>query len=261
MLVTPGHLRLEEKLGREDPGAEVILSTTITNAQGIRAQEYRYWSAGIYPAEAEHLETSQSALQIYRAYESNVTLGHGPTAVAAAAQRTAKLLDTGPIQSPLFWLTGTVTGLGLTILTLAFSLSKRKRHELIFRRLTTAQHLLAGVVLSLDALELALALDDTRLNTAVMLGTAPKNMSAESDQRIFESALAMAWRLADDLQERPLSQRLDPGYVAEVAKLKQSVQTLVLRNTDVHRRTQSLLDAARGRNPKRNTSEIPKVTS
>lgn len=189
MLVTPGHLRLEEKLGREDPGAEVILSTTITNAQGIRAQEYRYWSAGIYPAEAEHLETSQSALQIYRAYESNVTLGHGPTAVAAAAQRTAKLLDTGPIQSPLFWLTGTVTGLGLTILTLAFSLSKRKRHESIFRRLTTAQHLLAGVVLSLDALELALALDDTRLNTAVMLGTAPKNMSAESDQRIFESAL------------------------------------------------------------------------
>ncbi|MDD0858221.1 hypothetical protein NHF46_11540 [Arthrobacter alpinus] len=97
--------------------------------------------------------------------------------------------------------------------------------------------------------ELALGLDDSRLNAVAMLGSGSAATSAESDQRIFEGALAMAWRMADDLAARSLSQRLGEEYVADVKKLELLVKMLSIRDTDVNRRTRALLDATLGRNP------------
>lgn len=97
--------------------------------------------------------------------------------------------------------------------------------------------------------ELALGLDDSRLNAVAMLGSGSAATHAESDQRIFEGALAMAWRMADDLAARSLSERLGEEYVADVEKLELLVKLLSIRDTDVNRRTRSLLDATLGRNP------------
>lgn len=155
MLVTPRFLSYDEKKGREDPGADVILSTTIDDDPSNSTDSRRFTGAGFYPATGDNTEDRHNTFEIHNAYMDNVGLGHGPKAVAAAAQRATEVLDKGPIQSPFFWLTGLVIGFGLTISALAFSLQRRKRRESIFRRLTVAQRLLAGVVLELEALEVS----------------------------------------------------------------------------------------------------------
>lgn len=157
LLVTPRLLSADEKRGRIDPGADVILSTAVYSDYLNSSEERRFTGVGIYPAPSDHggSGTRSPGYDIHRAYMDNVGIGHGPAAVAAAAQRAAAAFDDGPIRSPLFWLTGTAIGLALTILALAFSLSRRKRREAIFRRLTAAQRQLASVVLDLDALEVS----------------------------------------------------------------------------------------------------------
>ncbi|AIY00542.1 hypothetical protein ART_0943 [Arthrobacter sp. PAMC 25486] len=147
-------LSSDERQGRVELDADVILTTAIVKDTSVdNKSEYRYIGAGIYPADPDRHRNSENRSAINDGYMDNVGIGHGPKAIVAAAQRAADVLDKGPLRSPLFWLAGTVTGLALTIISLAFSLSRRKRRELVFRRLTAAQRKLAGVVLELEALE------------------------------------------------------------------------------------------------------------
>ncbi|MDD0858219.1 LapA family protein [Arthrobacter alpinus] len=155
ILVTPRILSHDEKKGRQDLGADVILSTIIDDDPTTSINNRRFAGVGIYPASGDNDKDLHNTLEIRNAFMDNVGLGHGPKAVAAAAQRAAEVLDKGPLQSPLFWLMGVVIGFGLTIIALAFSLSRRQRRELIFRRLTKAQRKLAKVVLELEALEVS----------------------------------------------------------------------------------------------------------
>ena len=121
LLVTPRLLSADEKRGRIDPGADVILSTAVYSDYLNSSEERRFTGVGIYPAPSDHggSGTRSPGYDIHRAYMDNVGIGHGPAAVAAAAQRAAAAFDDGPIRSPLFWLTGTAIGLALTILALA----------------------------------------------------------------------------------------------------------------------------------------------
>lgn len=95
-----------------------------------------------------------------------------------------------------------------------------------------------------DLEALALDLDDSRLNTVAVLGAGPAASSAEADQRIFERALAMAWRMAEELGASPWSQRHGAAYVAQIDKLEGLVARLGIRDADAARRTRELLDAA-----------------
>ncbi len=153
ILVTDRLLSYDELYGQVDPGADVILSTDIVqDTQNIEREE-RFDGAGIYPAHPSSEKNRKNSFAVHRAYTDNLGLGHGPKAVAAAATRAAQVLDNGPVRAPLFWLAGTTLGLLLTILSFAFSLSRRNRRESLYRRLTGAQRQLAGVVLELEALE------------------------------------------------------------------------------------------------------------
>ncbi|MCU1518492.1 MAG: hypothetical protein JWQ75_3213, partial [Pseudarthrobacter sp.] len=93
---------------------------------------------------------------------------------------------------------------------------------------------------------LALGLDDSRLNAIAVLGAGAAATAAEADQRLFERALMMGWREAQDLEALPLSSRLSAGYAERVAHLERLVATLGERDADVGRRTRALLDATRG---------------
>ncbi|WP_218711687.1 DUF5129 domain-containing protein [Arthrobacter sp. BF1] len=166
MLVTPRILSLDEKKGREDLGADVILSTVIDDDPATNIDNRRFAGAGIYPASGDIDKDLDNTLQIRNAFMDNVGLGHGPKAVVAAAQRAAEVLDDGPLQSPLFWLMGVVIGFGLTSIAAALSLSRRKRRELIFRRLSKAQRQLATVVLELEALEVSYLATPVKQRTA-----------------------------------------------------------------------------------------------
>lgn len=153
ILVTDRLLSYDELNGQIDPGANVILSTDIVQETQNIEREERFDGAGIYPADPNSAKSRRNGYAIHRAYTDNLGLGHGPKAVVAAATRAAQVLDSGPVRTPLFWLSGTTVGLLLTILCFAFSLSRRNRRESLYRRLTAAQRQLAGVVLELEALE------------------------------------------------------------------------------------------------------------
>lgn len=161
--VTDRALSYDELQGRTDPGADVILTTLIDSDTFDTEKEQRFTGAGIYPAQPNNDENLSDRYAISNAYLDNVGLGHGPLAVASAAQRAADVLDGGRIRSPEFWVAGTATGLLLTVLAFGFSLRRRRRREGIFRRLTAAQRQLAGVVLELEALEVTyLGTDQTK---------------------------------------------------------------------------------------------------
>ncbi len=151
--VTHRLLDYDELQGQKDPGADVILSTAIIDDYRGFGPDAGYTGAGIYPALADGQRHSRNRFDIHNAYMGNLGLGHGPAAVAAAAQRAAEVLDEGPIRTPVFWVAGTSFGLLLTILGLTFSMSRRMRRESRFRRLTAAAHQLARVVLDLEAIE------------------------------------------------------------------------------------------------------------
>lgn len=136
----------------------------------------------------------------------------------------------------LLWLS---IGLGLVVLAMIVSYGGAISTKL--GRLGRSAAALVGVRRDLEAL--ALGLDDSRINAVAMLGRGKAATPAQSDQRIFESALAMAWRMADDLAAQSLSQRLGATYVADVEKLEQLVRALSLRDSDVQLRTRKLLEA------------------
>lgn len=218
MIVTPRLLAPAEKQGLEDPGADVILSTAVANGPRTSSGDRRFKGAGVSPADGQQ-GSSSLGLEIHSAYMDNVGLGHGPKAVAAAAQRAVDVIDRGPVQSPLLWLTGTVIGLSLTILALGFSLSRRKRRESAYRRLTAAQRKLAGVVLELDALEVSYR------TTPVGRRTAGLNASWKA---VRDSSLSLA-RIEDAAMEAVYGAKtaLTPKTEALVKRLEEDTRHLV----------------------------------
>lgn len=99
--------------------------------------------------------------------------------------------------------------------------------------------------------QLALGLDDSRINAVAMLGQGSSASRAESDQRIFERPLALAWRMAGELGTGNLSQLLTDAYVAHVERLSARVSALAVRDGDVERRTRKLLETTRRNSPRR----------
>ncbi|MFJ6415516.1 hypothetical protein [Paeniglutamicibacter sp. NPDC091659] len=93
---------------------------------------------------------------------------------------------------------------------------------------------------------LTLGLDDSRLNSVLMFDQGSAPTAADADQRLFESALAVAWRMSDELASRPLSQRLGPDYLEQIRRLEYLVSVLSVRDADVAGRAQRLLDAMHG---------------
>lgn len=183
VMVTDRLLSYDELQGRVDPGADVIISTAIVDEASNSGREERFSGAGIFPAATDRGQNTANRYDIHNAYMDNVGLGHGPAAVAAAAQRAAEVLDDGRIRTPEFWVAGTAFGLLLTVLAFAYALPRRGRREALYRRLIAAQRQLAGVVLDLEALEVTFL--------ATELAERPPAFTNMWKQ-IRESSLAMA---------------------------------------------------------------------
>ncbi len=93
---------------------------------------------------------------------------------------------------------------------------------------------------------LALGLDDSQLNAVAVLGARGSRSADETGQRLFERALAMAWREAEELEALPLSERLRADYAARAAQLERLAALLEQRDTDVAHRALELVRATRG---------------
>jgi len=98
-------------------------------------------------------KNSDMRYDIHDAFKSNVSVGHGPKAVIAAADTAAVLLDDSQTSSPIFWFSLVGLSAMVTAAFLVTALRFRSRWESRRRRLTVAQRKLARVVLDLEALE------------------------------------------------------------------------------------------------------------
>ena len=96
-----------------------------------------------------------------------------------------------------------------------------------------------------DLEALAIGLDDSRLNAVLVAEQGALPQAADADQRLFESALALAWRMAEELASRPLNQRLGADYLKQIERLEYLVSVLAVRDSDVAGRAQLLLEAMR----------------
>lgn len=94
--------------------------------------------------------------------------------------------------------------------------------------------------------QLALGLEETQINAVAVLGASSSGRADEAGQRLFERALMMAWREAEELSTMTLGQRLSPGYERRTAHLAQLVDLLGERDADVARRANALVMASRG---------------
>lgn len=219
ILVTHRLLSYDELQGRVDPGADVIISTAIVDDALNSERRERFNGAGIHPADADRDLNTSNRFDIHNAYMNNVGLGHGPAAVAAAAQRAAEVLDGGSIRTPEFWVAGTALGLLLTVLAFSFSLPRRRRREALHRRLAAAQLQLAGVVLDLEALEVTYRSTDPDQRPPAFGATW---------RQIRESSLAMA-RSEEAVIDAVYNPRtsLKPRTAAMVAAFETKARRLV----------------------------------
>lgn len=179
---------------------------------------------------------------------NRIELDNSPeNAVVYALMGLSKGLEENSYREPdfpvdaLFWFLfpsfGLVLFIGVQILRYGGSMSMRLgRFGKGATRLRTART-------NLEAL--AIGLDDSRLNTVFMgqQGTVP--LAADVDQRLFESALALAWRMSEELAACPLSQRLGADYLRHIDRLEYLVSVLDVRDADIDRRARLLLEAMR----------------
>ncbi|MGQ3383562.1 hypothetical protein [Glutamicibacter sp. TV12E] len=93
---------------------------------------------------------------------------------------------------------------------------------------------------------LALGLDDSQINAVAVLGASESGHADEAGQRLFERALMMAWREAEELSAMSLSERLGSGYAARADHLQRLVALLGERDEDVAKRARDLVLASRG---------------
>ncbi len=150
---------------------------------------------------------------------------------------TWQIRDSDPLLLLLFPIMGIVLFIGYQVLRYAGSMSMRLgRFGKDAARLRTVRK---------DLEALTMGLDDSRLNAVLMFDRGSAPLAADSDQRLFESALAVAWRMAEELASRPLAQRLGPDYTDQIRRFEYLVSVLSVRDTDVAWRAQALLDAER----------------
>ncbi|PRB75908.1 hypothetical protein CQ012_09585 [Arthrobacter sp. MYb214] len=94
--------------------------------------------------------------------------------------------------------------------------------------------------------QLAMGLEDSQINAVAVLGATAAGNADEAGQRLFERALMMAWREAQELSSMTLGQRLAAGYAQRAAHLARLVALLGERDADVARRAKALVLASRG---------------
>lgn len=151
--------------------------------------------------------------------------------------RTWQVRDSDPLLLLLFPITGIVLFIGYQVLRYGGSMSMR------LGRFGRDAARLRSVRRDLEAL--TMGLDDSRLNAVFMADRSSVPAAADRDQRLFETALAVAWRMAEELASRPLAQRLGPDYTDQIRRFEYLVSVLSVRDADVAWRAQALLDAER----------------
>lgn len=94
--------------------------------------------------------------------------------------------------------------------------------------------------------QLALGLEDSQINAVAVLGSTQSGRADEAGQRLFERALMMAWREAEELSSMSVSERLGSSFGARAEHLQRLVALLDERDVDVAKRARDLVLASRG---------------
>ncbi len=94
--------------------------------------------------------------------------------------------------------------------------------------------------------QLALGLEDSQINAVAVLGSSESGRADEAGQRLFERALMMAWREAEELSTMSLSERLGSSFGTRAEHLQRLVALLDERDADVAKRARDLVLASRG---------------
>ena len=156
LTLTDRYLTGDELLRGELEHDDVLLSAQQENLnpEAPSATPERFAGASV---KSDYFDDGQAAtdarFEISDAFWDNVSLGHGPQAVRAAALRAAALLDEAPVQNPVYWFGAIGFCAMLTAALLLIALRERARWDSRHRRLKTAQRKLARVLLDLQALE------------------------------------------------------------------------------------------------------------
>lgn len=164
-------LTTQERLGQAKP-AEIPDDGQSPPAQVLLSlgEPELYADRGLAPTKAVAIQRinpssrqqHQDSAAIADVLKHNITAGHGPGAVVAAAEMAVQRLQPPP--APLPWAAGAAISLGLTFFAFQHWYRRRSAREAELRTLATAQQRLARVVLDLEALEATyLTVDQARL--------------------------------------------------------------------------------------------------
>ena len=129
--VTDDGLTSAQRLNGTDLDEDVVLSI---GTGGIESPDGRWRTHGVaYRDGLAPLGMTLSTFDAERAYQSNRNLGHGPTAVLAAAHTAGEAVYSGPTRSPLLWLSLILGGASATLLTLVWWARRRRRESAVER--------------------------------------------------------------------------------------------------------------------------------
>lgn len=149
---TDRHLTADEKLNGDVPANTVLISTQMDDLEsqdgkGFAGTGYDRALAG---SQADYRDRQ---FELDQSFRRNVAVGHGASAVLAAAQTATSVLHPDPTAAPIWWIGAVGLCAMLTAAFLAAALRYRSRWDARYRRLAAAQRQLARVVLDLEALE------------------------------------------------------------------------------------------------------------
>ena len=151
--VTDDGLTSAQRLDGADLDEDVVLSV---GTGGIESPDGRWRTHGLtYRDGLAPLGKTLSTFDAERAYQSNRNLGHGPTAVLAAAHTAGEAVYSGPTRSPLLWLGLILGGASATLLALVWWARRRRRESAVERAFRAGRFHLARVVLDHEALEVS----------------------------------------------------------------------------------------------------------
>ena len=129
--VTDDGLTSAQRLDGADLDEDVVLSV---GTGGIESPDGRWRTHGLtYRDGLAPLGKTLSTFDAERAYQSNRNLGHGPTAVLAAAHTAGEAVYSGPTRSPLLWLGLILGGASATLLALVWWARRRRRESAVER--------------------------------------------------------------------------------------------------------------------------------
>lgn len=218
--VTTEHLTYDQLTRGADAGADVVLSFPQEEPEEDARARFDgvAFREGVLPLGAD---VSETRFDVQTAFEENLDLGHGPSAVVAAARSAGQQVYQGLPREPALWVGLVVGGAALTTVALLLWMTRRGRLDRLERRFRAGRLDLARVLLDQEALEVSfLAVPDDRR---------PKNFTV-GWHRLRSEALQLA-RREDNLalRMRSTDPQIREGLDAQTTAFRRDARALAVQ--------------------------------